>query len=290
METPNDMLNGDGFSAWISVDGVPCAQYVVQYEEGDAVAGPNARCWIASTANKSFSINIRKEKDDSDYRAMVYLDGQAVVNSVFHKTVTSTQTISTIWISDYETKNLIFAPPEITDDDSCLENPLLRKIGYIRVVMTRGKRGEFLPEGFEHDVENLGKVHERFKKGLAHRVKYGPAQQAAVKRTCCQYEVQGKPVTFLFRYRPLDVLQATNIAPRMRSQSEDDENDVIPTEEGKGIINLDSDDEKERELLAQLESVRNRKRAKQSNGLPKKKVKAEANRHFVPGEVIDLTI
>ncbi|KJA13477.1 hypothetical protein HYPSUDRAFT_1078854 [Hypholoma sublateritium FD-334 SS-4] len=288
METSNDMLSGDGFSAWISVDGVPCAQYAVQYQEGDAVAGPNARCWIASTANKSFSIHIRKEQDDSDYRAMVYLDGHAVVNSVFHKMVTSTRTISTIWISDYETRNLNFAALDITDDDSCLENPPLRNIGYIRVVMTRGKRGEFLPEGREHDIENLGKVHERLKTGLSHRVKYGPAEQAAVKRTCCQYEVQGKPVTFLFRYRPLDVLQANEIAPRIGSQSEDKANDVTAMVKGEGIINVNSDDEKERELLAQLESVRNRKRAKQNNGLPKKKVKAEAN--FVPGEVIDLTI
>lgn len=41
---------------------------------------------------------------------------------------------------------------------------------------------------------------------------------------------------------------------------------------------------------AQLESVRNRKRAKRDNELPKKKVKAEPNPQFVPGDVIDLTI
>lgn len=48
---------------------------------------------------------------------MVYLDERAVANSVFHKTVTSTRTISTIWISDYETKNFVFAPLEMTGEN-----------------------------------------------------------------------------------------------------------------------------------------------------------------------------
>lgn len=52
METPNNVLSGDGFEAWISVDGAPCAQYGVQHKKGDAVAGPQASCWIASEANK----------------------------------------------------------------------------------------------------------------------------------------------------------------------------------------------------------------------------------------------
>lgn len=52
METPNDVPSCNGFQAWISVDGTPCTQYGVEYEEGDAVAGPKASCWIASTADK----------------------------------------------------------------------------------------------------------------------------------------------------------------------------------------------------------------------------------------------
>ena len=52
MEIPKDVLSGDGFEVWIAVDGSPCAQYGMQYEEADAVAGPQVSCWIASKANK----------------------------------------------------------------------------------------------------------------------------------------------------------------------------------------------------------------------------------------------
>ncbi len=33
MEIPNDVLSGDGFEVWIAVDGSPCAQYGMEYEE-----------------------------------------------------------------------------------------------------------------------------------------------------------------------------------------------------------------------------------------------------------------
>lgn len=44
------------------------------------------------------------------------------------------------------------------------------------------------------------------------------------------------------------MLQASEIAPRTRSQSEDEENDVI-TAVKEEVIDVDSDDEKEKELL-----------------------------------------
>ena len=52
MELPRDVLRGDGFAVWIAVDGSPCANYGMEYEEADAVAGPQVSCWIASQANK----------------------------------------------------------------------------------------------------------------------------------------------------------------------------------------------------------------------------------------------
>ncbi|KJA21896.1 hypothetical protein HYPSUDRAFT_202591 [Hypholoma sublateritium FD-334 SS-4] len=267
-----------------------CWPYGVLYEKADAVAGPQAHCWIGSEANKPFSINIRKEEDDSDYRAAIYMDHQLVTSKVFHKTITGTQTISSVYISDHETRNFVFAPLELTDDDSYLENPPVKNIGKIFVAMTRGKCGDYIPSSRWCDVEDVGKVHERLKIGLSHRIKYGPPEQAAVKRTCIQYDVLSKPATFNFNYRPLGMLQASGMAPRIQSQSEDlKEINAIATTKIEEIINVDSDDEKERELLAQLEYVRNRKRAKQNNGLLKKKVKAEPIRHFVP-EVIDLTV
>ncbi|KJA14701.1 hypothetical protein HYPSUDRAFT_48921 [Hypholoma sublateritium FD-334 SS-4] len=290
MEAPNGVLSCDGFEAWIVVDGVPCTQYSVQYEERDAVAGPKASCWIASTADKAFSINIKKGQDSNAYKATVYLDEQRVRNLAVHNTP-ATVTISKTWVSDYEAKNFLFAPLELTDDDSYLENPALQNIGSIRVVLTRGTYRGRAAGHHGYNIVDTGKVHERSKKGLSHRVKYGPVERSENNRKFCAFDVHGKPVTFLFRYRPLDMLQASEIAPRTRSLSEGEENNVgTVVKEEEEIINVDSDDEKEKELLAQLESVRNKKRAKQDDGRLKKKVKTEPVRHFMPGEVIDLTL
>ncbi len=106
------------------------------------------------------------------------------------------------------------------------------------------------------------------------------------------------------------MLQAIAIAPRPQPEPHNEENDVKAMVKEEVVINVDSDEEKERELLvrvnlccsicpiyqrssfqAQLESVRNRKRTKQNNKLPKKKAKTERDHHhFVPKDVIDLTI
>ncbi len=57
------------------------------------------------------------------------------------------------------------------DDDAYLDHPPLRNVGNIWVVMTRGKRGDFVPAGRERVLADVGKVHERSKNGLSHHVK-----------------------------------------------------------------------------------------------------------------------
>ena len=49
-----------------------------------------------------------------------------------------------------------------------------------------------------------------------------------------------------------DMLQATGIAPRPQSEPHNEENDVIDEVKREEIINVDSDEEKERELLVHI--------------------------------------
>ena len=107
------------------------------------------------------------------------------------------------------------------------------------------------------------------------------------------------------------MLQAIEIAPRPQPEPHNEENKIKAIVKEEVVVSdVNSDEEKERELLvhvnlccsiypiyrrssfqAQLESVRNRKRAKRDNKLLKKKVKTERDHHhFVPKDVIDLTI
>lgn len=52
-----------------------------------------------------------------------------------------------------------------------------------------------------------------------------------------------------------DVLQASEIAPRTRSQSEVEEHDVATAKKEVTVIEIDSDDEKERVLLVRISAA-----------------------------------
>lgn len=131
------MLKCDGFEACIVVDGQKCTQYGVEYEEGDAVAGPKASCWIASTADKvrilstiiasslsqscglqSFAINVAKEVSDDDFAVRVYLDERLVTYILYPKSSRGAQTIASVWVSVSEIRNFVFSSLALTGEQA----------------------------------------------------------------------------------------------------------------------------------------------------------------------------
>ena len=48
------------------------------------------------------------------------MDEQLVTNFVFRKTMTGAQAISSVWISDHETKSFALAPLESTGESDCI--------------------------------------------------------------------------------------------------------------------------------------------------------------------------
>jgi len=133
-----------------------------------------------------------------------------------------------------------------------------------------------------------------------------------------KYNIKACLVTFIFRYRPLDVLQANDIAPRIsdadlvvpsqdnwpstsnhlsrgkRKATDLNEEVKISLEgfedrENALLVELNKlKDEKERFLLAELEKLRKDKCLTDDNA-PRKKMKKETKPLFLSGEVIDLT-
>ncbi|KAF9475457.1 hypothetical protein BDN70DRAFT_249191 [Pholiota conissans] len=205
MTNVHDRLTCSGFEISIKVDGIKSTTYSVQHTQGDE----QASCWISSEADKEFSIVLcRKAFEEYDFTAEIFLDGHKAVYYVFKNETGRTsgpRTISCTRTSPTEVRKFAFGTLELTDDDAHLNMPSANSIGEIKVLIQRVKTTSvlsgFAPKVF--DVPNLAKVHERSKKGLTHRIQYGPAHQRSASHRSYKYERYGRPITFIFNYRPL---------------------------------------------------------------------------------------
>ncbi|KDR76113.1 hypothetical protein GALMADRAFT_267771 [Galerina marginata CBS 339.88] len=198
---------------------------------------------------------------------------------------------------------------EVTDDEAYFENSSQNR-GEIKIIFYKVRSVKRDPvvvvsKNYASPSE-IRKIHERSKKALSHQVRYSETVRTEVDRSAnCRVNVYAILATFIFRYRPLAMLQANGIAPL-------DPIDIPPTlprekstpltpqplqkKRKHSHIKLESDEDEEQEdieateraLLEQLEKVRQRKLSRNGNS-SSKRIKEEPKTYFVPGEIIDLT-
>jgi len=277
-------------------------------------------CWIASEAGKEFTVVWLEHQADFPTVGYLYLDGHPVrgnlrlkIHDRFHK---GPNVFRDVELSASLAAPYLFSPLIVTDDDTYLDNSSSSSVGEITLRIWRTAAPVVATDQRVYSkLPQRTKVHERSKKAVAHQVNYGN-ETIVPERKAYDAKVIERLVTFIFKYRPLEMLQANEIAPRNPESLESQEIalDTRPTSLVKRehfIPNVKSDSEeesedeegkRERSLLAeaqrcqaeaercQMEVERIRK-ARNSNGdeRPKKKVKAENKTFFIPGEVIDLT-
>ncbi|KAK0205070.1 hypothetical protein DFS33DRAFT_730163 [Desarmillaria ectypa] len=150
--------------------------------------------------------------------------------------------------------------------------PDIWQVGYLYVI-----RGPKPIQAFNP----VDKIHEQSKKVVPHSVQLG-AEVPTKPADTVQTAKVSEQVTFIFCYRPLDILQANGMAPatikRPASPSPPPKPEPEPSE--------DDADEKIAALEEQIRQIRERK---------KNKAKVEVKRKFkqegshLNGEVIDLT-
>ncbi|KAJ2915216.1 hypothetical protein MD484_g5211, partial [Candolleomyces efflorescens] len=227
------------------------------------------------------------------------------------------------------TQSFQFGTLELTDDDSLL-NIANGNFGEIQVTIS--SVGTFIKIPVLDSTNLSGRerndqfvAHERSKKGSAHCVKFGDQKPIARPTHMIKSVGVAKLCTFVFNYRPMDILMANGIAPpkttkassasnsrpgssssaaggRGKASGSKRKSDEVKSEED-GL----EDDEFDNEIH-RLEDLRQSKAARGA-GPPLKRVKKEhrstlrsgevidltavkeePTRNFIPGEVIDLTI
>ncbi|RPD75702.1 hypothetical protein L226DRAFT_462145 [Lentinus tigrinus ALCF2SS1-7] len=204
-----------GYEVWISCDGKPLPEHCIQPEGHD---GKTLACFIPSECGKSFVIEWRDSVQQSHLRFVTTIDGTEVGGNRCIpggrgmregvRTNPSTR-------KPFKFTNLLtFA----ADDEEMLGTPSHEKLGQIEVTVSRIRAEcRLVQRTWSNGFRPTEAVHERSKKAGVHCVALGQECRVATSRTQPHSTPlnprEGHVAKFIFRYRPLPLLQAQGIVP-----------------------------------------------------------------------------
>ncbi|KAF5358416.1 hypothetical protein D9756_001290 [Leucocoprinus leucothites] len=283
------MLQRGPYWSWVTIDGTAVDVYDVQ-QSGNLVT-----CWIASEVGKKFAVNWYNSTRDIPLKASLYIDGvhcdtHIMLDARSFPDKPNGVGVSYARTSEYTRRDFVFAPIQVTDDDNLLDQiDDSRDLGVIKLQLWRIQVHQVTTRVQRHEKRRTLEaqvVHERSKKAGSHHVQFGQeyASPAPVIDAVEAREIDAKPyLTFEFKYRPLDLLIAHEIAPRVlytlspTPDIPDDPEDTGSEYAGNASSSLDREMGR---LEARLRTTRTERRDRLT--LPNFKVR-------VKREVIDLT-
>ncbi|KAJ7447093.1 hypothetical protein B0H11DRAFT_2290265 [Mycena galericulata] len=276
------------FSSWVSVEGVNLSEFATEYSP----EAKEATCWIPSQSDKNFCVTFENNKASPDVlvSALMSVDGVTCGGrelKLAPKSSVSTSSRDSVSTSATTRRRLVFGKQALTDDDENLDAAISPDFGTIKVHFRRVKRGSVSKKGHweERNFESKP-IHERSKKAIGHSVQYGAEFRRENRLTRSEKTIE-LLVTFVFRYRPIELLRAEGIVP-----PESRRNRVVSPSAEILDLTMDDDDEKAAEIERLEARLNALKRGSKETGLAGLRVKKEIKREeliFQPGEVIDLT-
>ncbi|TFK69684.1 hypothetical protein BDN72DRAFT_840046 [Pluteus cervinus] len=252
------------FSAWIEVGG----KHLPEFSSTVADDMLTVSCWVPSEAGEEFTVCWK------DLNPFYALEGWITVDGFPCGGICGSHWVpgdEKIYRRDYlQTSSTTgrafkFSTIELTDDDSYLrQRSGLENLGEIKVELFEVEvLGSTIAVGVSGDALSANaKVHERSKKGMGHRVGLGKTVTNVSPTSIHRRRV--RPVaTFTFRYRPLAILQANDVAPINQSNKR---KASTPPE--------DSSDDEDEETSAQIEALKTQLRELEERK-KRKRVKVE---------------
>ncbi|KAJ7933798.1 hypothetical protein B0H13DRAFT_1951990 [Mycena leptocephala] len=204
------MVHYGGVSCWIDIENSPATEYHAETFDDQRIV----TCWIASEVGKSFSVGWRNSFLPAATAGHVFMDGNECGGRVLygpsavcakHEGVTDTRTV----------RQFKFSSVTVTDDDAFLAHSSNdQKLGIIEVAIYPIQVFGFVPVISNSATLPEIKIHERSKKTVTQQIRLAEPKTLAVPQNAVAHRFTGPPlVTFVFRYRPLEILQANGIAP-----------------------------------------------------------------------------
>ncbi|KAI3600992.1 hypothetical protein WG66_014857 [Moniliophthora roreri] len=207
------MVSINNLSSWIYIEGVEAQLYDVQIDQ----ARNQVSCWVASEAGKKYEVEYQDDAYTNPSSWTLSIDGfkraSGVVresNNMFRNYFDGVVSSATSVIP------FKFATVETTDDENAdkSDNP---HIGEIKLTVYRTEKvGDDVPwtARVARPIEPQP-FHETTKKGLHHQTTFTDSVDIASRIVSVNFRNIGEPIAiFIFRYRPLTILQANGIAPR----------------------------------------------------------------------------
>jgi len=279
----NTRLSIGGHEVWITAGGKELQHYGMELNETTA---NEISCWIPSETDQPFSVVWQKTTTESSACIRIYLDGHHCRTGILWDHMVNTPyPLSESIVSPTECHDFKFGSLEMTDDDAFLRSSdSAQNIGEIKVVVVDATIGEIQEAPVFPSIPEAKKVHETSKKGVPHQVKYGE-KHLRQKQAFYKWVPKGNPRTFIFRYRPLALLQADEIAPRTTHI----DHHTGPTKRKASQMEEPDGEEDFDDVVPDHHKIRKEKWARREGGGPERKAKEGPKVYFAPGEVIDLT-
>ncbi|KIK66873.1 hypothetical protein GYMLUDRAFT_37941 [Collybiopsis luxurians FD-317 M1] len=241
------------YTAWIEVDGEELPIYDVQKKDKEVTG------WIPSEAGQTFTVNWIKGNVSGPMIGDVYMDGEWTAGKIMTTRSPAKFTADGFTTSPTTLKPFLFSLLELTDDDEYL-NKITAGLGEIKLIISYATFGEQIYDFTPSDL--VDKIHERSKKAIGHKVSLGEVKQVSQTPTFKTVR-HDSLVTFIFKYRPTDMLRANGVVPR----AEGKKRAASPPERAvldltRDLADFDNEDERRVNMLREELATLERKRRK----------------------------
>ncbi|KAJ7121332.1 hypothetical protein C8R43DRAFT_1241522 [Mycena crocata] len=272
------MPQSEGFSAWVAIDDVKASEFEVQASQRTVT------CWIPSELGEKFSVHWSNLSVPGLTGGRVLVDGNNCDGQILARARRPTST-SMDGFNETTTsvRPFVFGSMNVTDDDQLLESNPEGRFGTIDLEIWRVERNEAGPSTWSGiAAPPPKKIHEqRSKKAATQQITFSdPVARQPAKVVPCRW--MERIVTFSFKYRPLDFLRASGIAPPLRDKGK---RKASASPECTISDADDSDAEEARILETRLSEIR----AKRAQKNPKKRKIKDEDEGEDGSDIIDLT-
>ncbi|EIW84516.1 hypothetical protein CONPUDRAFT_163618 [Coniophora puteana RWD-64-598 SS2] len=228
------MLELSGFNACIYMGDDEEEREEYKVRKAETKSKRQVSCWISSEAGQKFTIFLEYTgASRCNFTGEVFLDGHSyeIVSLKAPQQTRVSMRGTTVEIAgDIRWRPFMFSKLQLTDDEQYRGRYGPGDIGTILLKIYKIKYTTEAKSGPSASVNaTANKVHEEDKKNAPHCISFGEADHyesdegfhaqpywSSQNGTPFNYKIMAKSVEFLFRYRPLDVLQANGIVPLQR--------------------------------------------------------------------------
>ncbi|RDB28571.1 hypothetical protein Hypma_014886 [Hypsizygus marmoreus] len=201
----------DNFTATVSVDGVNLPEYNVATHRRLKMV----TCWIPSEMGKCFSVNWEPARSTLyDATGDIVLDNISVGGHTLYAGARKRLSTFDRITSPTTSQPFMFSSLVLTDDDDAVDANSVEGFGDITLTIWKTKTIE-AKEPDEEVMDPIEMVHERSKKTMTHQIKFGEEMvrdHTDLFNSDSKLTYVVKLVTFIFKYRSLDVLKAEGMS------------------------------------------------------------------------------